>query len=767
VRLDGAGVLRGRVTGSLPAWQLQLAAGLSAVDAFGVRVRAARVQGQLAWDSAGLRLDLSGAADTLAVGDLVYGPVGAAAQGVPDSMSLRLSAGLGRASGVAAALGIWGDSARRFVRVDSLALDLAVGRWRLVRPAVLVVDREAVSVDTVDLRPVRGGGRFLAEGSLPRGGVGDFVLRAESLPVVDLLALAGHDTTATGGALDLVLRVAGPAATPSMEGSIALREGRSGDFRAPLAEMLVRYVDRRLTLKGGLWRDTVRVIALSGSLPLDLALEPVPARRLPGALQVAARSDSVDLAVLDPLIDVVSGLTGTLTADAGVSGTWERPTLAGHLEVHRGTVTVPALGARYTGLDARLDLDDAGITVTRARAQAGGAITIGGRVRTAGERATLDLTVRADNFAAFDVPDLGSLTATGDLTLRGPVLGATLAGSLRVDRGTLRFADLVEKEIVSLDDPEFRAIVDSNLAAAAALGPEFRTVFVDSLRIDGLTLTMGPDVWLRSSEASIQLDGEFRVDKQVEMGLPRYRFDGTLRANRGVYRLVLGPVNSPLQVSKDFRVTRGTVRFFGMPDFDPAMDIVAEHQLRTAAGSPMLVRALISGTLRSPQLRLESDERPPLNETEIVSYMLFGRPPSDLTQSQAGGGEMAVLQSTVGGVAGGFGQALLSDLGLPLDYLTLQTGSRRSSDALGLSSARIGAGLQLGDRTFLTLTAGVCEVMTSQLIGAGVEYRLASRWTATAAFEPLVRECGVASSLSGLSARYQLSFDVLWRQGTR
>jgi translocation and assembly module TamB len=632
----------------------------------------------------------------------------------------------------------------------------------------VTLDSEAVGIDSLALVPEQGVGRVLAQGTLPRAGRGDITLRADSIPLVDVQALLGRDTTGVGGAVDVAGRLYGTAATPVIEVAAAAQEARIGEYQAPLTQVLARYGDRLLTLKGGMWRGDARVLALRGALPLDLALTPVPRRRLPGPLTLAAEADSVDLTVLDPLLDVVEGMTGVLRGSVRVGGTWDDVTLAGFAEVQRGTVAVPALGARYSGLDVRLDLADDLITVTRATARNSGTLGVTGTIRMV-QGGQLDLVIEARGFEAFDIRDFGGLTGTGDLTLRGPMLGAALAGRLRVDRGYLKFADLVEKNIVSLDDPEFGAVVDSALMLGSDLAPEFRTVFLDSLRIPGLTLRMGPDVWLRSSEANIQLDGDFSVVKTIEDRQPRYRLDGTLRATRGTYRLVLGPVNSPFQVAKDFRVTRGTVRFYGTPDFNPEMDVVAEHQMRTTGGQPLTVRALIGGTLLVPRLRLESDFQPTLNETEIVSYLLFGRPPNELAGSTSGGpgGEIGILQSTVSGLAGEFGQSLISDLGLPLSYLTIQPGAAQPNDALGLSTARIGAGIQIGDRTFLTLTAGLCEVMTSQLIGASVEYQVSRPWSLSAAFEPMVRECGMSSRLTGLTSRYQLSFDLTWQQGGR
>ena len=113
------------------------------------------------------------------------------------------------------------------------------------------------------------------------------------------------------------------------------------------------------------------------------------------------------------------------------------------------------------------------------------------------------------------------LSATVLTLLTGPVVGVTLTGKLTVDAGFLAFADLVNKRIVNLDDPEFRAIVDSALAQASDLGPSAQSVFLDSLRIRNLTVAMGPNVWLRSHEANIQLAGDFIVSKNIEAGASR------------------------------------------------------------------------------------------------------------------------------------------------------------------------------------------------------------------------------------------------------
>src|SRR5438309_11632212 len=131
----------------------------------------------------------------------------------------------------------------------------------------------------------------------------------------------------------------------------------------------------------------------------------------------------------------------------------------------------------------------------------------------------------------------------------------------------------------------------ASLVEQQRLGPEFQNVFLDSLRIDDLGLEMGNDVWLRSNEANIQLAGSARLTKRRNL----YLVSGTLQAVRGTYRLKVGPV------SREFVVSLGTVRYFGTPDQDAALDIKATHVVHTVPtpGLPtdLSVVAVSVGTL--------------------------------------------------------------------------------------------------------------------------------------------------------------------------
>src|SRR2546421_12235051 len=198
------------------------------------------------------------------------------------------------------------------------------------------------------------------------------------------------------------------------------------------------------------------------------------------------------------------------------------------------------------------------------------------------------------------------------------------------------------------------------------LGPEFQSVFLDSLRIDDLGLEMGSDVWLRSNEANIQLAGSVRLTKRRNL----YLVSGTLQAARGTYRLKVGPV------SREFVVSQGTVRYFGTPDQDAALDIEAKHVVHPVPtpGLPnedITVVAQITGTLLVPKVTLAA-EKQDLSQTELISLLLFGKRSVDLGGDQGGiADQRAVLQSALSVLSGEIEQTIVSG-GVPVDYVEIR-----------------------------------------------------------------------------------------------
>ncbi|HEU5262557.1 MAG TPA: translocation/assembly module TamB domain-containing protein [Gemmatimonadales bacterium] len=711
---------------------------------------------------------LEATVDSVTRDALGFGTVVLAAQGSRDSLAWFSRARVGEGAGFLAG----GRFARRSdslsgvttVALDSLALQLPGDVWVLERPTALTVDDSAARVSRLVLHSAYGSGSLVLEGDLPHRGRANAHVQLEGFPVVGVYALLERDTMGVAGTITATAALAGTRADPVARGAFSLTNGSFGAFRTPFVDGTVEYRAQRLDAGLHLWRSGQQILNVQAHLPLDLSLLPVAQRQLPDTLSVRATADSVDLSVLEAVTPALERVVGVFSADLGIAGSWDTPRLRGALEIGGAAATIPALNVRYEDIAGRLVLSGDTIAIRSLSARSGnGRADVGGVVRLEQlTRPVLDLRIAADQFQALDLRNTVSITASGQLTLGGPVLGATLTGRVKVPSGVLYFADLVQKRIVDLDE-----LVDTSLASIIAqqrLGPEFQNVFLDSLRIDQLELEMGSDVWLRSNEANIQLAGTVHLTKQRNL----YLVSGTLQAVRGTYRLRIGPI------TREFVVTQGTVRYFGTPDQDAALDIEAKHVVHPVptptqrSPEDITVVAHITGTLLVPRVTLRA-EGLDLAQTEVISYVLFGKSSVDLAGEQGGiADRSALLQSALSVLSGEIEQTIVSG-GVPVDYLEIRPAIRAASGPRGdaVLGWQLAVGRQLGPKTFLVLNAGFCEgreLALRKMLGLSVQFRISPEWRTEASFEPAQTCTDPGSETQQTLVPRQVGLDLFWEK---
>ena len=749
--------------GSLDSLGVDVRASVDRVAWHGWLVPAGRVR--LQWQPGPTpTFALEATLDSLAYGTLGFSGAAAAGRGTLDSLTWfarsRMGAGGAFLAGGRFARRPGPAGTVRAVGLDSLAVQLPGDVWVLERPTELTVTDSAARVSRLALKSVYGSGKLTLQGDLPTRGRADAHLQLEAFPLAGMYALLEQDTAGVGGTVSATAGLTGSRASPVSSGSFSLSNGRFGEFRAPFVDGTFEYRDRRLSTAVHLWRSGQQILAVQAFLPLDLAIMPVERRQLADTLSVRATADSVDLAVLEALTPAVRQVTGVFSTDLGIAGTWDAPRLRGALQIADAAATIPALNVRYEAVNGRLALSGDSIAVQALSASSErGRADVSGVVRL--ERLThpvLDLRIAADQFKALDLKNNVTITSSGRLLLQGPVFGATLTGQVNVTSGALYFADLVQKRIVNLDE-----LADTSLASLIEqqrLGPEFQNVFLDSLRIDDLGLEMGNDVWLRSNEANIQLAGSARLTKRRNL----YLVSGTLQAVRGTYRLKVGPV------SREFVVSQGTVRYFGTPDQDAALDIEAKHVVHPVPtpGAPnedITVVAHITGTLIVPKITLAA-EKQDLSQTELISLLLFGKRSVDLAGDQGGiADQRAVLQSAFSVLSGEIEQTIVSG-GVPVDYVEIQPGG--GGQGTPLSSLQLAVGRQLGPKTFLVVNAGYCQGGqggVQNLLGLSLQFRISPEWRTEASFAP-VQTCLPDASSGGQATTVprQVGLDLFWER---
>jgi translocation and assembly module TamB len=754
--LTGVAEGTARLAGSLDS--LEAAAELSLSGFEWQRIRAPKVSGSFTWlGGQRPRVTASVKSDSIAVQKWIFRRASAQAGGFADSVAWSGGSSVGDASRFDGTGQWYQKDGNRFVAIDTLLAKLAVHRYRLQAPVVVSLADSAPSVSPLALVATGGSGSIRAEGRVPGSEAGALSLEVLGLDLHDVYGLLQRDTTGLSGEIGLDLQVGGTAKAPTLRGAARLADAKFGDFHAPLAEAVLNYEERRLDANLDLWRTGENILQVEAHLPLDLALRGAEKRKLEGPLSVRAHADSVDLGLLEALTPAVTQVDGALAADVQVEGTWSAPRLGGSVQVRNGKMTVPGLGVHYNTVRGRAVLQGDSLVLNDVlfTTSGGGRLTVGGSVRLPDlSRPVLDLAVRATQFRAIDVRSFLSLTGTGDLELKGPVFDATLTGRLLVNNGVLYFADLINKRIVDLEDPAYADLVDTTLVRQEKLGSKFQNRFLDSLRIDGLRLEMGSDVWLRSGEANIQLEGQVRASKVRQ----EYQPTGTLAAPRGTYTLKIGPV------TRDFTVTRGEVNYQG--NLNAQLNIQAQHTVRPVRGDEVPVIANITGTLYAPKLTLASTFRPPISETDLVSYLITGYPANEATLLGQGSLVTTGLSYFSSALSSELERALIQDIGIPIDLIEIRPGISSPTGAGTLT--QLAAGWQIGKKTFLTFNAGFCpdfSQLSYKNLGASLEFRFSREWKLQSTVEPTIQSCRPGGlTQPTVSTPYQVGLDILWER---
>ena len=683
------------VSGPAGHWRLDGKADAHRILSAGNLAELMTVQAGAALDSTGV----SAVAGELRVEDAAYGKVRipeARLSGRYDSL-ITVEANVAVGDSVRLVAGLRGVVGPDTVRAVLQRLDLTEGGrdWSLEQPADLML-RPHLVADGLALHAGRR--RIIVDGTFDPRHSSDIALR---LTDVDLDVLREVNLTPIGGRLDGWLRFAGPAAGPTLEGSVGLtirrRKGSEvGRIRTDLAWTRegLRIDATAAPQKGG--RLTV-----NGTLPWRLTLAPadttagIGTERASGdTLALAVRADSFDLGLFEPLLppETARDLRGRLVADARVSGTPDAPRANGTMQVTGVGLTLPAMDVSYRGgeLIGRMAGDELQIDRVRLSTGKKEILTAQGTVRLRPlTDPSLDLTAELKKFRISHSSSLQSV-ASGQLRLRGTAVAPSLTGRLTMGRtdiilGGGQAAATVEK--VELTPEDLRQVARQfgpGVLARADKSPGL----VDRFRLD-LDLRLPRRVWFRrrtSPKADIELSGRIRL--RQEPGQPMQFFG----------RVEPVPGRGSLDVyGREFRLTGGEIILAGPTD-STRLDVTAQYQVPTQGG-PDDEGVLIDVTAKGhpDSLALEFTGDPEMNQDDMLSYIVTGKPASDnpLAEQSSGGesaGEMGA-EVAMSGLSQSISNAAEKELGLDVFQIRQE----------GLHGMTLTAGRYVGSRVFLSM----------------------------------------------------------------
>jgi translocation and assembly module TamB len=618
--------------------------------------------------------------------------------------------------------------------------------WQSAAPGTVSWGGEGVEVESIELVSNLGGRIFL-DGRLPFEGPTDMVLEADLVDVQHIMTLLQQDTDLEAS-VAVSARVTGSAASPDIEGEIGITDFIYEGREMPDAVATVSYAGQRLEAEGRFVQDGQEVAVFEGDLPFAINFAtPAEIGLVDGSVNASLNMNGLPLDILSVLSEEIDAYGGLAAGELTVTGTTADPVIGGYFMAVGADIDVYPIGIRFERFAASLRAEGTTVFVDSLTAWTGGPIRVEGQIDIADlTTPVFDLTAVSRDAWVVRTDD-ARLRVDADITIEGPLDGVVVSGTARARQGVIYIPELVQldaDEVLDLDDeslfrrvsPELRALRQALLA---------RPDVIENLTVD-IDVVIDGDVWLRSSEANVE------VYTPPEVGPVTVGFDfanggltltGTINAERGEYEFL----NRRLEVS------RGSATFDGSPQFNPFVQLVAEHEVQLPSREALRIRVVLSGLAQDLTLALESDAEPPIPQSELLSYFVFGREASSLLHQQttslrsAGPGAMGSVSDVAGLAAqqflsvvvdlvvGGFEAQTARELGLDVFRVTTtevpaEVLTGRFIDAIRSTEFELGS--YISPRWFLGGTVRPSLVHP----GVRLEYRGRAGWQWITTFRP-------------------------------
>lgn len=458
------------------------------------------------------------------------------------------------------------------------------------------------------------------------------------------------------GRIDLTVKAGGRLSAPDLGAELLLK-----DSRVRWSDPAVTYSFDKLTATLAYADSTARMTALAsdrekpllelgGRSALTLSLHPFRVEPKTDGFDFSARVRDLKLSALPLPKPKGIKFDGTLNLDARASGSLQRPLVAGQLSLKDGFLSLTDHQLTYESVtgDVAFSPDSLQIRALQVMGDTEGSLALNGRISLDGLKpAALDLKLSGDNvLVPFKPAAFARIQPM--LALAGTLQAPSLTGNITVAESRLN-VDLLSDQSpaeVQIDTTDPEKPIDIGLAEPRSAAAKW----LDPLAAD-LLIDIPNNAWVKGQNINAEIDGQVNLRKSP--GRP-FILSGPLNLLRGNFNFQ----------NRLFKVTRGLVDFTGQTEPDPNLDIKAETRIKKVK-----ITVSVTGTAHNMIMALESE--PEMDQTDIISYLVFGRPASELKGQQDFNAQRAAL-NFAGQVALKELKNILGDTAF-IDTLSLET----------------------------------------------------------------------------------------------
>ena len=544
-----------------------------------------------------------------------------------------------------------------FENIDFLVND---EKFSSSKPFDVTIDPNKISID--DLRMNFGNGFFEVEGFY---GFNDNINLKAELKNIDnsvftILTGSGNKYTGiTNGNISISGNIQNPVISSDIKSQNPGLEGYSLDY----ANLSIQAKNSLIRVNMESAGSKTGQIYISGTVKSGLSLNNISEEIQNAGLNLEFNSNNTDLSLLKFYVGEITDMQGVLNSNLRIKGTPASPELYGDIILSDVNIRLRSLGnkimvsnLKITANGRTANIVPSKITSEEGEAELSGNINIG--------KMTYDLTVDLDKLLLK--PRFITANVSGKLKINGLEESKTMiTGKLKTSNTKITLLDKQGKEVKEIkfvdesDEPEEFILSEENN----------KDFYTEKIGLD-IDVSIPNDSWVKGKGINVEITGDINLQKKF--GQNQY-IKGNIDVVRGHY-IVFG---------KLFKIDSGSITFPADGSITPLLDLNASYEV-----SDVDVLINVVGKADKPKLNLSSN--PPMEESDIISYILFGTSRNNIgTQQRNVAGEIA-SNLAAGEVAGFIGNRF------GLDIFSIQGGEQG-----GLSNPQIKAGSYINEDIYI------------------------------------------------------------------
>jgi autotransporter translocation and assembly factor TamB len=616
------------------------------------------------------------------------------------------------------------------IHLQNLVLDTQGLRWNLAPDSPATIQYGADQVAVKDVRLVSGAQTISASGAFGRKG-DELTVKAENVDVanVDALMLRPPELS---GRLNASAVVSGTKAAPTVKADFEIDAGGFRQFKYDTFKGSATYAESGINVDARLQQNASQWLTAKGHLPTALFSAGAPgAAPSNEPVDFTVDSSPIDLGIIQGFTNQVSKVTGTLEAHLKVAGTASEPLPSGAITVQNGAMKVDQSGVSYAHIAGQVNFQPDRVHIDQITVldDNNNALSVTGDLAVQkGQLGDVHVYVNADDFKLLK-NKMGDVHAGAELEIAGNLTAPSIIGDINVNQGRLDLDEVIAAAGMSpysTEETQYQtgqnttkptedtqATTGPLAAQEAAHAAQNADAAPKPSPFDALTMDVGlsmPNDFIAKAN-NLQSPGS-----PIGLGALNVTLGGDLHASKkpGDVVRVRGTV-STVRGYYDFQGRRfdilrdGTVRFDGLDEIDPALDLRTQ---RVIQGVTALVN--VRGTLYKPQIVLSST--PPLEQADILSLIIFNQPLNQVSEGQ----QISLASRAEAMAAGAVTSQLAQSIGnaLNLDQFEINLAPENGG------GPQVTLGQQVGQNLYVKVQQGVGDQNSTNLI---LEYEL-SKW---------------------------------------